>query len=67
LVVSSKVGNAVVRHRVSRRLRAELRPLLEGLPAGADVVVRAFPSSADATSAQLRADLLTALHRAGAR
>ena len=32
LVVSGKVGNSVVRHRVSRRLRAQLRPLLAELP-----------------------------------
>ena len=61
LVVSGKVGNSVVRHRVTRRLRAQLRPLLAELPAGTDVVVRAFASTAGASSAGLAADLRTAL------
>jgi ribonuclease P protein component len=64
LVVSGKVGNSVVRHRVSRRLRAQLRPLLAELPAGTDVVVRAFPSTADADSTVLAADLGSALRSA---
>lgn len=56
-VVSGKVGNAVVRHRVTRRLRAQVRPLLEMLPAGTDVVVRALPTAALASSADLGRDL----------
>ena len=42
-VVSKKIGNAVVRNRVTRRLRAIVRPLLDRLPAGAAFVVRALP------------------------
>ena len=57
LVVSKAVGGSVVRHRVSRRLRHLLRPRLEGLPAGAMVVVRALPPAAEATSAELGVDL----------
>jgi ribonuclease P protein component len=60
-VVSGKVGNAVVRHRVTRRLRALMRPQLAGLPAGTDVVVRALPAAASATSAELGTDLRAAL------
>jgi ribonuclease P protein component len=56
-VVSSKVGNSVVRHRLTRRLREQMRPLLPSLPAGTDVVVRALPAAAGATSDQLAADL----------
>src|SRR5699024_6734775 len=41
-VVSEKIGNAVVRYRVARRLRASVRPLLERLPAGSAVVIRAL-------------------------
>jgi ribonuclease P protein component len=66
-VVSSAVGNSVVRHRVSRRLREQVRPLLTGLPAGTDVVVRAFPAAATATSAQLGRDLRSALQRVRSR
>lgn len=59
-VVSGKVGNAVVRHRVTRRLRVLVRPLLAELPSGVDVVVRALPSAAAASSAELGRDLRVA-------
>ncbi|QPK79164.1 ribonuclease P protein component [Corynebacterium lizhenjunii] len=66
LVVSKAVGNAVVRHRTSRRLRHVLRQLAPQLPPHADIVVRALPASADASSAKLAADLRKALRKAGA-
>ena len=56
-VVSSKVGNAVVRHRVTRRLRPLVRHELAALPMGTDLVVRALPAAADADSADLARDL----------
>lgn len=56
-VVSGKVGNSVVRHRVSRRLRPLVRAQLGALAAGSSIVVRALPAAATATSAQLEADL----------
>ena len=61
LVVGRSVGNSVVRHRVSRRLRAQLAQRIERVAAGSDVVVRARPEAATATSAQLGADLDSAL------
>jgi len=61
-VVSKAVGGAVVRHRVSRRLRHLLAPRLGALPAGAMLVVRALPPAATATSAELAGDLDGALH-----
>ncbi|WP_433784587.1 ribonuclease P protein component [Actinomycetospora sp. CA-101289] len=63
LVVGRGVGPAVVRHRVSRRLRHLLRPRLATLPPGTDLVVRAQPAAADATSAELGEDLDAALAR----
>jgi len=60
-VVSSKVGNAVVRHRVTRRLRPLVRQELSGLAAGTDLVVRALPSAAAATSSELGRDLRSGL------
>ena len=60
-VVSSKVGNAVVRHRVTRRLRPLVRHELAELPAGTDVVVRALPSAATANSSDLARDLRSGL------
>lgn len=46
LVVSKSVGNSVIRHRVSRRIRGAVSPLLPTLPAGTYVVVRALPGAA---------------------
>ena len=62
-VVGKAVGNSVVRHRVTRRLRAAVREELPRLPATADLVVRARPEAGAATSAQLRRDLAAGLDR----
>jgi ribonuclease P protein component len=62
-VVSRAVGGAVVRNRVRRRLRHLVRPLLTALPPGTLLVVRAQPPAADATSAELAADLAAVLGR----
>lgn len=64
-VVGRAVGNAVVRHRVTRRLRHLLGPRLAELPPGTDVVVRAQPAAATAPSAELADDLDAALRRLG--
>jgi putative membrane protein insertion efficiency factor/ribonuclease P protein component len=61
LIVGKSVGGSVVRHRVARRLRAELAAWLSVLPPGSGVVVRALPGAGVATSAQLRADLDAAI------
>ncbi|WP_435201479.1 ribonuclease P protein component [Janibacter sp. GS2] len=55
LVVSKAVGNAVVRTRVKRRLRAQAGEILPHLPPGTDLVVRANPAAAEASSAELGA------------
>ncbi|MFP5069299.1 ribonuclease P protein component [Pseudonocardia nantongensis] len=60
-VVSKAVGNAVVRHRVSRRLRHLVADRLDGLPPGSALVVRALPPAAGASSAELGRDLDSAL------
>jgi ribonuclease P protein component len=62
-VVGRAVGNSVVRHRVTRRLRAVLAAELGRLPATADLVVRARPEAAGAESTVLRRDLVTGLDR----
>jgi len=61
--VSKAVGDSVTRHRVVRRLRPLMPPLLDRLPTGTDVVVRAMPEAATASSVQLRDDLTRALER----
>lgn len=62
-VVSKAVGNAVVRHRVTRRLRHLVAARLGTLPHGATLVVRALPASAQASSGQLAKDLDSALEK----
>ena len=62
-VVSRGVGGSVVRHRVSRRLRAQVARRIGVLPPGSGTVVRALPSAAEATSAQLGAALDQAFAR----
>jgi len=49
--VSSKVGNAVVRNRVRRRLRELFRVRRESLPKGLDMVLIARASAAKAETA----------------
>jgi len=61
--VGKKVGGSVVRTRVSRRLRHQLRPLVAELPAGTRLVVRASPAAATAPSTALAEDLRAALTR----
>lgn len=63
LVVGKSVGGSVVRHRVSRRLRAQLAQRLAALPPGSATVVRALPEAGMADSAHLGHDLDAALTR----
>src|SRR5256885_8460922 len=62
-VVGKAVGNSVVRHRVTRRLRAVVREELGRLPATADLVVRARPEAATADSVLLHRDLTAGIDR----
>lgn len=63
-VVSKAVGNSVVRHRVTRQLRHLLAARLEGIPEGTDLVIRASPAAAGASSASLGSAVDDALARA---
>ena len=62
-VVGKAVGGSVVRHRVTRRLRALVREQLHRLPSTADLVVRARPEAATATAEQLSRDLGSGIDR----
>jgi len=63
LIVSKAVGNAVVRHRVARRLRHMCADAAGELPTAVDVVIRALPGAATADSAELDRQLRSALRR----
>jgi ribonuclease P protein component len=63
LVVGRSVGGSVQRHRVSRRLRAQLAPRLGRLAYGSGTVVRALPGAAELDSAELGRQLDAALDR----
>lgn len=60
-IVSKKVGSAVRRNLVRRRLKAACRELVDGGVSAIDVVVRALPTAADADFHALRADVVSAL------
>lgn len=56
-IVSGRVGNAVVRNRLKRRLRAAIHSLLPDLSNGFDVVIIARPSAAAAAYQELVTEL----------
>lgn len=66
-VVGKNVGNAVIRNRTKRRLREQCRARLDLLVPGADYVVRAQPSAAEASSAVLGTALEEAFGALGRR
>jgi len=66
ITVSRRVGKAVVRNRVRRRIREALRARLPQLPTGTDMLVVARPKAAAATWSDLNVALDTVLARAGA-
>jgi ribonuclease P protein component len=63
LIVGRSVGGSVVRHRVARRIRAQLARRLPELRPGQRLVVRALPGLADTPSAEIGRTLDTALAR----
>lgn len=65
-VVSKAVGPAVTRHRVARRLRHVCVPVVTALADDIDVVVRALPGAATASSSELDRQLRSGLRRLGA-
>ncbi|MFG1790752.1 ribonuclease P protein component [Nocardia sp. NPDC049149] len=65
LIVSKAVGNAVIRHRVARRLRHMCGQVIPELPAETDIVIRALPGAANASSAELLRQLRGAVRKLG--
>ncbi|MGR0318569.1 ribonuclease P protein component [Agromyces sp. ZXT2-3] len=66
-IVSKKVGTAVRRNLVRRRLKAAGREFVDGGVTAVDVVVRALPTAAGADYAELRGELAAALSARAAR
>jgi ribonuclease P protein component len=63
--VSKKVGKAVVRNRVKRRMREVIRQQIPAMRHGQDVVVVARPPAAQATFRDLADAIISALQRTG--
>ncbi|QTX06059.1 ribonuclease P protein component [Agromyces archimandritae] len=66
-IVSKKVGKAVDRNLVRRRLKAACRGIVDDGTIGFDVVVRALPSAADAGWDALEADMARVVRKARSR
>jgi len=64
IATSKKVGGAVVRNRIRRRLKAIARDIAPQVRLGADVLIGVRPSAATASSEQLRTALTDCLRRA---
>ena len=65
LSVSKKVGSAVKRNKVRRRLKEIFRSSMEGLSGDLDFVISARPAAAEATFEELNEEFLRSLHRFG--
>jgi ribonuclease P protein component len=63
--VGKSVGNSVVRHRLTRRLRHICAQNIGLFPVGCDVVVRALPGSSFASFSELEKSFLSAAAKAG--
>lgn len=61
LTVTKRVGNAVVRNRIKRKLRDAFRRRRFDLPSGLDLVVNASRAVLDTPSTQLECDLVDAV------
>ena len=66
LSVSKKVGNAVTRNAVRRRLREVFHSTIGRIPGRFDLVVSARPSASEATFEELDEEFLRALDKIGA-
>jgi ribonuclease P protein component len=63
LSVSRKVGNAVTRNAVRRRLREVFQSCVSGLSENLDFVVSAKPAASEATFEELREEFCKSLGR----
>ena len=64
IAASKKVGGAVVRNRIRRRLKSIARELAPQVRPGAEILIGVRTAASTATSAELRAALTECLRRA---
>jgi ribonuclease P protein component len=64
IAASKKIGNAVTRNRIRRRLKSISRELATNVAPGTDVLITVRAAAATASSATLRAALTECLARA---
>jgi len=64
IATSRKVGNAVVRNRIRRRLKSIARELAPEVRPGAEILIGVRAAASAASSAELRAALTECLRRA---
>jgi len=64
IAASKKVGGAVVRNRIRRRLKVAARDLAAQVRPGTDALIGVRPAAAAASSAELRAALNDCFRRA---
>jgi ribonuclease P protein component len=64
IIVGKRVGNAIVRNRIKRRIREATRALYDRLLPGYDIVYVARPPGATATFVELSAAVETLARRA---
>ena len=65
LSVSKKVGTAVKRNGVRRRLKEIFRSSMARLPGGLDLVISARPAAAEASFEELNEEFLRSLRKLG--
>ena len=65
LSTGKRLGGAVVRNRVRRRLREEMRAVLPRIRGGWDIMLIARPDSAGASSEELNAAIVDLARRGG--
>ncbi len=65
IVVGRKVGCAVVRNRVKRRLREAIRRIFTAIPLGTSLIVSALEGTAEVKPVEFERDLLLVLKRLG--
>ena len=64
IATSRKVGNAVVRNRIRRRLKSIVRELAPQVRPGAEILIGVRAAASTATFAELRVALVDCLRRA---